>query len=256
MKVVFHDRYREVYASDPAAAPGRMDCILEELKGRFSFVEPSPASEEDIKFVHHAEHIRRVKQRSLTFEIALLAVGGAILASELAMRGECAFGLVRPPGHHASPGASWGFCWFNNIAVAVEKLRVAGKIKKGMIVDFDLHYGDGTANIFYSVPEVVYHHVEGGSRQKFIYDLEHFLKYQSGHDILAVSAGFDRHEQDWGGLLKTSDYNLLGAMLRDYADQNCAGKIFAVLEGGYNYDVLGQNVRAFLTGLAKEKDEF
>jgi len=250
VKIVFHERYREVYASDPAAAPGRLDGIVQELQGEFVFVEPAPAAEDDLKLVHQAAHIERVKQRALTFEIALLAAGGAVLAAELAMRGESAFGLIRPPGHHASPGSSWGFCWFNNVAVAVEKLRAAGRIGKALIVDFDLHYGDGTANIFTRVPEVVYHHVEGPGRQDFLADLQDFLAARKDCDLVAVSAGFDRHVRDWGGLLTTEDYRTIGAMLRDYAGRTCGGRVFAVLEGGYNHEVLGKNVRAFVEGLA------
>ncbi len=251
MKVVFHERYKEVYASDPAAAYGRMESIVKELKGRYVFVEPAPASEDDLQLVHHLEHIERVKQRGPLYEAALLAAGGAILASELAMEGESAFGLIRPPGHHASPGSSWGFCWFNNVAIAVEKLRAAGRIKKAIVVDFDLHYGDGTANIFARVPEVAYHHVEGYTRQVFLDDLKEFLEARQDCDLVAVSAGFDRHERDWGGLLKTEDYETIGRILRDYAARTCRGRVFAVLEGGYNHDVLGENVRAFLDGLGR-----
>lgn len=251
MKVIFHERYQEVYASDPAAAYGRMDCIVKELKDEFAFIQPAPAGEDEIRLVHQSEHIERVRQRNLTYEIALLAAGGAILAADLAMQGEKAFGLIRPPGHHASPGSSWGFCYFNNVAVAIEKLRVSGRIKKALIVDFDLHYGDGTANIFAKVPEVVYHHVEGHSRQVFLDDLKTFLDARPACDLVAVSAGFDRHERDWGGLLKTEDYRTIGQMLAGFAGQFCGGRIFAVLEGGYNHDVLGKNVKAFLEGLAE-----
>ncbi|MCL6448819.1 MAG: histone deacetylase family protein [Armatimonadetes bacterium] len=250
MNVVFHERYKEVYASDPAAAYGRMDCIVAELQGEFTFTVPVPAREDDVRLVHQAAHIERVKQRGQIYEMALLAAGGGILAAELAMGGESAFGLVRPPGHHASPGSSWGFCWFNNVAVAVEKLRVAGRIKKALIVDFDLHYGDGTANIFAKVPEVVYHHVEGHNRQVFLDDLKEFLDAQAECDLVAVSAGFDRHEKDWGGLLTTEDYTAIGKILREYAAAVCGGRLFAVLEGGYNHDVLGKNVKAFLNGIA------
>ena len=250
MKIVFHERYKEVYASDPAAASGRLDGIVQELHGDFIFVEPAPAAEDDLKLVHQVAHIERVRQRAHTFELALLAAGGAILAAELAMQGEGAFGLVRPPGHHASPGSSWGFCWFNNVAVAVARLRAAGRIKKALIVDFDLHYGDGTANIFARVPEFVYHHVEGSGRQDFLDDLQDFLAARKDCDLVAVSAGFDRHIEDWGGLLTTQDYRTIGAMLREYAGRNCGGRVFAVLEGGYNHDVLGKNVKAFVQGLA------
>ena len=137
MKIVYHERYREVYSSDPAARPGRIECILSELRGMYEFVEPQPASEEDLKLVHTLSHIENVK-RSRAFEVALLAVGGAVRAAELAVEGEPAFALIRPPGHHANPDHSWGFCYFNNIAVAVERLRRLGKVRKVFIADFDL----------------------------------------------------------------------------------------------------------------------
>lgn len=128
MYVVYHERYGEVYTSDPAAASGRIECIKKELEGHFGFVETTSASEADLQLVHSQSHLDWVKQHGLTYEIALLAVGGALKASELAMQGEPAFGLIRPPGHHAGPSSSWGFCYFNNVAIAVEKLRKEGVV--------------------------------------------------------------------------------------------------------------------------------
>jgi acetoin utilization deacetylase AcuC-like enzyme len=108
MKVVYHPRYEEIYETDPAAAPGRMESILEEVSPHFELVTPEPAMMEDIQLVHTDEHIEDVQRRGLTHEIALLAVGGALKAAELAVKGEPAFGAIRPPGHHASPGHCWG----------------------------------------------------------------------------------------------------------------------------------------------------
>ena len=249
MYVVYHERYEEVYASDPAAAPGRIECIKNELEGSFQFVDPALASEADLRLVHSQSHIDWVKQQGLTYEIAVLAVGGALKASELAMQGEPAFGLIRPPGHHASPDSSWGFCYFNNVAIAVEKLRRKSVVKEALVVDIDLHYGDGTANFFAAVPEIVYHHVEGVSGESFMGDLERFLASQKGTGIVAVSAGFDRHKLDWGSLLTTEDYTSIGKTIKKYADEKCGGRVFAVLEGGYNHSVLGKNVKALLMGL-------
>ncbi len=250
MKVVYHSRYHEVYSSDPASAPGRMESIYEELQRRFEFVEPEPASEKDVLLVHSQNHINSVKAYPLTFEIALLAVGGAMKASEIAMQSEPAFGLIRPPGHHASRDSSWGFCYFNNVAVAIEKLFQGGKIKRALIVDIDLHYGDGTANIFASSTNVTYFHPDGSNRQAYLDELSRFLSDKhEAFDILALSAGFDRHEQDWGGMLRTEDYGTIGEMIKEFAKGKCGGRRFAVLEGGYNHSVLGKNVKALLKGV-------
>jgi len=195
VKVVYDNRYKTVYSSDPASAPGRIESIYEKLQDNFEFVEPKPAKEEDILLVHSQHHIDLVKAHPLVYETALLAAGGAIKASEIAMQGEPAFGLIRPPGHHASRDSSWGFCYFNNIAVAIGKLRIETRIKKAVIIDIDLHYGDGTANIFASSPNVTYFHPEGTSRQAYMDNLSKLLQgYQESYDILAISAGFDRHE--------------------------------------------------------------
>lgn len=244
MRVVFHPQFTEVYDSDPAAAPGRMESVLEALEDRYPLITAEAATEEDLLLVHRPEHVARVRERRRLYEIAVLAAGGAIKAATLALEGEPAFGLIRPPGHHASPNSCWGFCWFNNLAVAVEKLRRQGQVGHVLIVDFDLHYGDGTANAFAGVPQVRYRHLSGGSRELFFADLEQCLAGERA-DLVAVSAGFDRHEEDWGGLLKTQDYEAIGRMLRAYG-----APVFAVLEGGYNHRVLGRNARAFLDGLA------
>ena len=249
MKIVYHERYCEVYASDPAAQLGRMESIYKELHGHFDFALPEPASEEEVLLVHGQTHVENVKTRPLTYKIALLAVGGAIKASEIATEGEPAFGLIRPPGHHASRYSSWGFCYFNNVAVSIEKLRREGKIRRALIVDIDLHFGDGTANIFSVVSDIAYFHVEGWNREQYLNNLSRRLATEESFDIVAVSAGFDRHEQDWGGLLKTDDYHTIGKMIREFAEKTCNGKRYALLEGGYNHHVLGRNVRSLLDGL-------
>ncbi|MCC6023583.1 MAG: histone deacetylase family protein [Thaumarchaeota archaeon] len=247
MKIVFHKDYCKVYSSDPAAAPGRLEAILEELVG-YELIEPPPASEQDLELIHTREHISRVRSMDEVYKVALLAVGGAIMASEIAMSGEPAFGLIRPPGHHASPGSSWGFCYFNNIAISVERLRRLGKIRRAIIIDIDLHYGDGTANAFAGNPDVVYHHVALGGGEVFLEDLASFLDSVRGCDIVAVSAGFDRHVEDWGEMLETEDYHEAGKLVKEFSEEACEGRRYAVLEGGYNHRVLGRNVRAFIEG--------
>jgi acetoin utilization deacetylase AcuC-like enzyme len=183
------------------------------------------------------------------YEHALLAVGGAIKASELALKEEPAFGAIRPPGHHASSDGCWGFCFFNNIAVSIESLRRIEKIDKAVIVDIDLHYGDGTANIFNSIPEVSYFHMAGGNREQQLESLSDRLDSDEGYDIIAVSAGFDRHMKDWGGTLTTKDYEEVGRIVKKFAESACGGKRYGVLEGGYNHQVLGKNVRSLLEGM-------
>ena len=248
MKVVYHERYAEVYSGDPAAKAGRMESIYEELHGCFDFVKPVFASEDDLKLVHTQDHVNSIKRCKL-YENALLAVGGAIKASELALDGEPAFGLIRPPGHHASSDSCWGFCFFNNIAISIEKLRRTGKIERAIIVDVDLHYGDGTANIFQSIPEVSYFHMPGGDREKQLKSLLDRLDCKEGYDLIAVSAGFDRHSEDWGGILTTKDYDEIGKMVKKSAERACNGRRYGVLEGGYNHQVLGKNVKALLDGM-------
>ncbi|MFX1486105.1 MAG: histone deacetylase family protein [Promethearchaeota archaeon] len=249
MKVVYHERYEEVYTGDPAAAPGRMESIHNVLSSNFEFVKPRPATEDDLKLVHTADHIRDVKRYGLTYEIALLAVGGAIKTAEHAMELEPAFGLIRPPGHHASRNSCWGFCYFNNVAISIERLRLSNRIRRALIVDIDLHFGDGTCNIFRDISEVSYFHVSGGNSKDFLNDLSNYLSTKKNCDIVAVSAGFDRHEEDWGRMLKTEDYSEIGRIVKDFSEEVCEGRRYGVLEGGYNHQVLGENVKSLLDGM-------
>ena len=249
MKIVFHPRYSKVYTSDPAASPGRIEAILKELEGRYDFVEPQAASENDLRRVHTHSHIESVRRDKHIYDIALLAAGGAIRAAQIAMDGEASFGLIRPPGHHASPDHCWGFCYFNNIAVALARLQDENLIEKALILDFDLHFGDGTSN-FFEGSNIKYFHPEARNREAFIDQIALKFNEEKGYSILAVSAGFDRHIEDWGGLLNTDDYRTIGRLVKEAAERDCKGRRFAVLEGGYNHDVLGRNVRAFVEGLA------
>jgi acetoin utilization deacetylase AcuC-like enzyme len=99
------------------------------------------------------------------------------------------------------------------------------------------------------VPEVVYHHPEDRNRQDFVDGIGRFLDKQ-GADIIAVSAGFDRGVDDWGGLLTTKDYQTIGQLVKEFSERVCQGRRYGVLEGGYNHDVLGKNVKAFLDGIS------
>ena len=250
MKVIFHPRFYEAYTSDPAAAAGRMEPMVKALEKEHEFVEPGPASETDLGRVHGKGHIQSVKGEPQVYEVGILAAGGAILAGEMAFDGQPAFGLIRPPGHHASPHSCWGFCYFNNIAIAIKRLMSEDKIKHALILDFDLHFGDGTSNTFSGSTSVSYFHPEGTRREGFLEEVQRCLQTQRPYDIIAVSAGFDRHEEDWGGLLKTGDYLTIGKWAKEASLERCRGRRFGVLEGGYNHSVLGRNVKSFLQGFS------
>jgi acetoin utilization deacetylase AcuC-like enzyme len=241
MKIVFHEKYFDVYSGDPASVKGRLDGPYRLLKEEFEFVRPTAAPEADIQLVHTGDHIEQVKRNPHVYEIATLAVGGAILASDIAIDRGVAFGLIRPPGHHASPDSCWGFCFFNNIAIAVKKLLASGSVDNVLIVDFDLHFGDGTDNTFRGEPSVVYHHMGATAKDLFTY-----LSGLDGFGILAVSAGFDRAVADWGGSLRDSDYHEIGVLLKEFSESHCHGRRFAVLEGGYNHQTLGKTMGTFL----------
>jgi acetoin utilization deacetylase AcuC-like enzyme len=248
MKVVYHEDYNEVYSSDPASAPGRIQSVEMALRGRVTFVTPVAATQEDILKVHTPEHIKSV-QREGVYEIAALAAGGAITAAQIGLEEPC-FAVIRPPGHHASAGSVWGFCYFNNMSIALEKLKSEGKIKKAFILDFDLHYGDGNVNILGNKGYVTILNPASSNRNEYLKNVLNDLE-RTDADMIAVSAGFDNHIDDWGGLLKTEDYTYMGKLVRETAKRN-GGGCFGILEGGYNHSVLGKNVLAFVDGLAEK----
>lgn len=248
MKVVYHEDYNEVYTDDPASAAGRIQTIEMALRGKVTFITPLSASKEDIAAVHTAQHIDQVKQEGV-YDIAALAAGGAIKAAQIGLTEPC-FAVIRPPGHHASAGRAWGFCYFNNMAIALEKLKREGKIKKAFLLDFDLHFGDGNVNILGGKGDVTILNPTGQNRNDYLKSVEASLA-QTDADMIAVSAGFDNHEADWGGLLKTEDYKYMGKLVLQAARRNNGG-CFGILEGGYNHSVLGKNVLAFIKGLEEK----
>jgi len=223
-----------------------MESIVDVISGHYEFMEPSPAKEEDIAAVHSSSHIEHVKGLGL-YRISALAAGGAVQAAVLGLKEPC-FALIRPPGHHASADTSWGFCYVNNMAVALEKLKRDGAVEKAFVLDIDLHSGDGTANIFKKRDYVSIFNPSSNNREDYLRAIATELAEQQS-DIIGISAGFDNHRDDWGGLLETEDYLGIGKMVRETCERSSCG-CFAVLERGCNHRVLGHNVMAFLDGMA------
>ncbi len=239
-----HDFYSE-YTSDPAAEKGRMEAIVEEIDS-FARIEPCiHATEEEILAAHSKDHLDHVMEQGL-YHIASLAAGGAIQAAETGMK-EPSFGLIRPPGHHASADSCWGFCYFNNMAISLYSLRAKGLIKTAFVLDFDLHYGDGNVNILGEEDWVEILNPDAADRSTYLDEVQEALGATCA-DVIAVSAGFDYHEEDWGRLLHTEDYQTMGKWVRETAIRNNGG-CYGLLEGGYNHLVLGKNVLAFLEGM-------
>ncbi len=248
MKVVWSEKFIESYTMDPAAASGRMEAIMDVIKDHVTLVEAMPASEEDIAACHTKYHIEHVRQIGI-YDIAALAAGGAILAAEIGMKEPC-FGLIRPPGHHASANSCWGFCYFNNMAIALERLKKDGKIKKALVLDIDLHFGDGTVNILGNKGYVTLVNPSSNSPADFIRQVDKALAAEPV-DVIGISAGFDYAREDWGGVLTEGDYTDIGRMVRETARNTNAG-FFAILEGGYNHRVLGHNCMALLAGMRED----
>jgi len=244
MKVVFHETFKCSYGRDPAAAEGRMDAVLDIIKDHVELLEASPADYGDIAACHTKAHIDHVSALGL-YDISALAAGAAIQSATIGLREPC-FALVRPPGHHASPDSSWGYCYFNNMAIAISKLKKEGKIKRALVLDIDRHFGDGPVNILTASGYVTVLNPYAADADSYVKKIMENL--QEDVDIIGISAGFDYHKDDWGGLLSTEDYGEIGRLVKEACRKKRAG-YFAALEGGYNHDVLGQSVLALIKGL-------
>jgi acetoin utilization deacetylase AcuC-like enzyme len=219
-----------------------------------------------------------VKICSNSYEIALLAAGAGVLAVDTVMQGssKTAFCAMRPPGHHATSNQGMGFCLFNNIAIAARYAQAIYKIKKVLILDWDVHHGNGTQEIFYNDPSVFYFstHLEdiypgtgtkdeigvaniyncpipGGKDSRLMVlkafedDLVQLMEFFKP-ELILISAGFDAHHADpLGGFdLTTDDFTTLTKTVKKIAEQHCQGKIISMLEGGYNLEALAESVCA------------
>jgi acetoin utilization deacetylase AcuC-like enzyme len=218
-----------------------------------------------------------INQHSL--RAARLAAGAAVQATEAVMGGEAAsaFCAVRPPGHHAESALGMGFCIFNNVALAAERALSLGA-RRVAILDFDVHHGNGTVEIFRQRPEVMvcssfqYPFYPGrwddvdekhiiltplaaGTRgDLFRKSVERdWLPALQQHrpDLILVSAGFDAHREDplGGLLLEDADYEWVSQFIVDASKRLCQGRIVSTLEGGYHLDALARCVGIHLREL-------
>jgi len=254
MKIVFHEKYYDSnYAMDPAASAGRLEGIINLMSKNpeYEFIIPEPAKKEDILRAHSERHYNYVKRDPLLYELASLAAGGAILAAEQGYKGNPTFAVIRPPGHHASADSCWGFCYFNNISISLLKLYSEGKIKSAFVLDFDLHTGDGNINILKNRRDdfkVKILNPNSSGHINYIKEVENYIQNLKDIDIFVASAGFDQGIEDWGHLLFPEDYTELGRLMKEYSENLCRGRRYALLEGGYNHSVLPKNVDSFCQG--------
>lgn len=222
-----------------------------------------------------------------SFEVALFAAGtavaatDAVLSSELHQQAVC---LIRPPGHHALPDAAMGFCLFNNVAVAAAHAITAHDLSRVLIVDWDVHHGNGTQDMFYASERIGFFSAHrspfypgtgdanetgtgaglgatfnlplrfGISRRDYVERFKNMLGDAASRiqpELIFISAGFDAHAADPVGSLglETEDFAALTQAVRDVANQYCGGRIVSLLEGGYNVQKLAESVECHLDAL-------
>lgn len=260
-----------------------------------------PVTDETLCRVHTAAHVSAVKAAvarapayldpdtpvsSGSLTAATRAIGLTLEATRQVARGaaKLAICLVRPPGHHATSERAMGFCLFNNIAFAAKWCLEEGSLSRVLIVDFDVHHGNGTQEIFYYDDYVMFFSIHrypfypgtgssseigagrgqgftrnvpvqfGTSRSDYLAMFREHLEDVAEiiqPEIVLVSAGFDAHRADpIGNLgLETEDFERIGKEIAAIARRYCNGKVVSLLEGGYNLDVLGESLVAYLRGL-------
>jgi acetoin utilization deacetylase AcuC-like enzyme/formylglycine-generating enzyme required for sulfatase activity len=307
---VYHDIYLEHKTTpDHPETPQRLVTILERLKQTGLYpqllaITPYPASLEWIKTVHSPEYIQRAENScqngtrfldSLdtpispkSYDAALVAVGGVFSAVDAVMQEKVtnAFCAVRPPGHHAVEDAAMGFCMFNNIAIGARYVQKQYGLSKILIVDWDVHHGNGTQAEFYDDPNVLYFSTHqypfypgtGGEAEKGTgkgqnyninvplpagsTDADYLNAFKEklepaalnfSPDFVLISAGFDAHENDLLGGMKvtTEGFAQLTKIVRQIAEKCCQGRLVSSLEGGYHLQGLAASVEAHISVLIR-----
>jgi acetoin utilization deacetylase AcuC-like enzyme len=286
--------------------PERLSAVYDMLDrlnfpNRLINIQPRPATREEILRVHSPEYYDLVKATAggetcaLTadthvsagsFAAARLAAGGVLAAIETVVAGTAgnAFALVRPPGHHAEINRAMGYCLFNNIAVGARYARETLGLKKVLLVDWDVHHGNGTQHVFEADPSVLFFSIhqsphfpntgsftetgrgpgegytanvpltKGYGDNEYVYLLEHLLRpiaLEFKPELFIVSAGFDTHREDRMGNMRmtAAGYAALARVLMDIAAACCDGRLVLVLEGGYHTTALPESVHAVLLEL-------
>jgi acetoin utilization deacetylase AcuC-like enzyme len=286
------DRLRSVTAHLEAA----------KLPARFERGKIVPASVEQLARVHSPSHVERVREFAAhgggrieadtvvsrkSFDVALRAAGTACDAVDRILKGDHtrACCLTRPPGHHALADDPMGFCLFNNAAVAARQAISEHKLSRVLIVDWDVHHGNGTQDIFYDDAEIYFLSAHrfpfypgsgtreetgtgkglgtvfnlpveyGTARRQYLAEFEQLLTdcaKKCRPELVVISAGFDAHRLDPIGSLdlETEDFATLTKLVLDVADENCNGRCVSLLEGGYNVQALAESVEQHLTVFA------
>ncbi|PKR88873.1 acetoin utilization protein [Pleomorphomonas diazotrophica] len=306
MRTLFlsHPRYRDHLAPDNhPEQPGRIVAIERQLEGE-SFQNlirdmARPVTDAEIQRVHPAAYVDHIRIQAPhdglmsisrdtilsngTYEAARLAAGAACLAVDEVMTGlvDNAFSAARPPGHHASARQAMGFCFFNHAAIAARHAQAEHGAERVAIVDFDVHHGNGTQNIFYSDETVFYASIHqqhlfpgtgeasetgvagnilnvplaaGANGAAVLEAMTNTIlpAVTAFHpDLLVLSAGFDAHYRDPLGDLNLveADYAVLTRAVMDVADRVCGGRVVSLLEGGYDLDALGLSAAAHVSAL-------
>ncbi len=276
------------------------------LKRQLTAIKPRPATIKELCLVHdepYISFIREAAQRgggwldastvisSGSYEAALYAAGGTLEAAEAVIDGQLdrAFALVRPPGHHATARQAMGFCLFNNLAIAAKYALTKHKLERIAIIDFDVHHGNGTQDIFYHDPQVLYisthqypHFPGTGSLEETgrgpargttvniplrsgSGDAEYRQAFEQivvpaarrfAPQLILVSAGYDAHWADELSLMQVSvsGYVRMIEMIAGLAEELCGGKLVFSLEGGYNINALAASVKATFEVLLGQTD--
>jgi acetoin utilization deacetylase AcuC-like enzyme len=310
---LFDPLYLQHFQRGHVEGPERLEVInraLDEtgMRDRLVALTPQPLSNERLSRVHHARHIERVRSVAergggglmgmgdetylapRSYDAALLASGAIVAGVEAVLRGEVrnAFALVRPPGHHAFADHGEGFCLFNNVAIAAATARAEFGIDRVLIVDFDVHHGNGTNSIFYRDPAVLFFSThqwgiypgtgywdeigEGAgvgysinvpllpgwgdaALQSIFDDLLVPIARRFQPQLILVSAGYDPSWTDRLGsmVVTTRGFFDLTRTLVQLSDELCGGKLAMTLEGGYGLDGLAYGVVASFAALLGDK---